>query len=806
MAHTWRAEIVRSDGSSLTFADGDDVKTTDNVGLSEEPQVVLERNNPSKAMLTIRSFWAVPAHSVMSSYCTLWSSGAAGAVARGMHVRVHQVDSASGVEMLTFIGEIKRIEELDGRVRVTAYDKLMILGETKDPVIFFDKARDSIGDAALSNGPDIAISFNSDGQIVATLPDKDIVTPLMQCRLAEPKTYNDRSGNVGGNAFGGSIGGSQYMLMAMVMPGDVFYGMWASMASNGLGDAITRLSLWNAAWDGSRWTVGTLIGESSNVTIPNGAGQALYRFVLPRAVTRGKVYFIGFRGYSGSAAAVLGAPADRSSIPPELLGCAVGTFGSWTYRQISWRGDSGTMNPWSIGLMMLEERDIGAENYVLQESGSTTTITIAYGETSIMATDLSTYNKHLRVSYFYGHLSPVTVLERLLTHGGMSPSRAGSVGLGTAQMGFYNTANYSYLECAQELADFYDPVVGRQYTFACDHAAAGLDGMLVSIGYRHKPWADPIDAYTFSDDPMAIETNTLKRRLLSHNFKHAFEAKRGTVRVIGQAFDGSPVAVGTDDMLWPDSLVLATGSPLMDSIVDSTVTTGDQAARMAESLIREEHQNGLEGPMQLDGLWPSIWRLRTNEDYFGGSRVIGVSSPKYGMGDYPAVPRRMVIGGRTTDLELDNARPDDQTQIKRSMERSMASESFDVARLPDTVYIFARYANDNAGDWDRFDRMSLFREDWTYYYLAAYGTRPVRTDDSCAPDGRGYTHYAGFFPAHRRGGVSSYKWESGAASLHRFTSVQLGRADGSWLNVPLKPYYVWSHQNVLVDVYGRRPT
>lgn len=130
-------------------------------------------------------------------------------------------------------------------------------------------------------------------------------------------------------------------------------------------------------------------------------------------------------------------------------------------------------------------------------------------------------------------------------------------------------------------------------------AAAGLTGTQVKIGARPKSWSDVIAGGTFSDDPAAL---TGSKKVLAHQVRHGFEAKVGTVRIIGTAFDGSPIFVELDDRLWSSqgSLVDLTGSALMDVIADPTVRTGGQAVLVGEAVIREEHQNHLEGPARFD--------------------------------------------------------------------------------------------------------------------------------------------------------------------------------------------------------------
>jgi hypothetical protein len=310
---------------------------------------------------------------------------------------------------------------------------------------------------------------------------------------------------------------------------------------------------------------------------------------------------------------------------------------------------------------------------------------------------------------------------------------------------------------------------------------------------------------TYSDDPASLSDT---KKVLSHALRHAFEAKVGTVRVYGQAFDGSPVFVELDDKLWSSegSLVDLTGSPLMEIINDSSITTSEQAARVAEAVIREEHQNHLEGPLTLQGLHPELWQLSNAQDNFASSQVLGLTSPAYGLSAFKVIARKITIGGKETALDLDNLRRENQTMLRRSMDKALRAESFAIESLPSFVAIAVRYSSTLPADYAQYDRIKLIRDDGAEFSTTTFSTIVRRTDDSCSPTGTGYSHFAGYFPAHRYNGVSSYKWAGGAASLHQITQVALGNSSGSWLSVTLpRPYWAWNHQAVLVDFYGLRP-
>ena len=788
MGHSWKAEIIRTDGTtSITFADGDDVSVTPHVGLSEDPKAVLELNTPTRAVLRVINNWRVAAYNLMSSSCALWSSGSAGAIARGMYVRVEQGGT------VTHIGRIKKIEEGDGgELLITSYDDLMQLGELRDSMIFFDQARDKIGDSLFANGPDVTVSFNAAKQITATIPDSDAIMPFMRLALAEPQNYY--TGLIDGET-SASISQLNYgWLQTFQVRHRDFFRVRFKYRSTA--DNIVTLLLMSTSWNGDHYLPSAELATYS-FTLPNtGDSWVIYETpALPYVLTPGTVYGFGLRVASQVTTAHI-ALADEygGGYSPELVEMYMRESGG------TWSLVTAPYEPWQINLQFLTEREIESANYRL----SGTSLVVDYDQTTIKSTDLSRYAKFLRLTYFYGKLPAEEIMERILTRAGFSPSRAGGLGQGAALVGFYNTGGYSYLECLQELADIYEPTQGLQWAFMRNIAVSGLSGTTITIGKRRKPWSDAIAGGTFSDDPASL-ANT--KKVLGHGLRQAFESKVGTVRVIGKAFDGSPVFVELDDKLWSSqgSLVDLTGSALMEIINDSTVTTGEQAARTAEAVIREEHQNHLEGPLTLQGLHPEIWQLASAQDNFASSQVLGLTSPAYGLSAFPVIARKITIGGKQTVLDLDNLRRENQTMLRRAMDKALRAESFAIESLPSFVAIPVRYASTLPAGYAAYDRIKLIRADSTEFATTTFSTAVVRTDDNCSPTAAGYAHYAGYFPANRAGGPSSYKYSGGTPSLHMITQVALGNGS-TWLTVTLpRPYWVWNHQAVLVDFYGLRP-
>lgn len=794
MGHTWKAEIIRGDGSSITYADGDDVATTTHTGLRQEPEVTLELNMPGKAVLTIDNEPGVPSYNLRSSSCSLWSYGSSGAVSFGQYVRVEQFDHATRVLKRTFVGKIKSIEEGEqGGLVITAHDELMRLGELKDAFQFFAAARDRVGDSLFGRSPDISASFNAAGQITALLPDQAVQRPLMRCVLADPRLMYD---NVLGRHTGSSSGG-RGVGQGILVDQSQFYRLRFRYRNSGA-DALYRYAIYSTDSAGNP---STLVINSDSFYLP--ASAELQEFEGPVCawpLEPGKRYVFAIEEIDEQSTVTF-ASGSQYEVPPNSS-----YYKAWYKSTSGWTPPQyGLPSFYEIVPLFYVEREVDSARYILAEEGSGTRITIDTGDTTITAQDLTDRPRVLRLSYFYGRLSAEEIMEGLLTRAGLSPSRAGSLGTGTTSIGFYNTANNTYLACLQELAEFWETSQGIQWAVAKDHGGA-LDSLAVRIGARRKSWSEPIGSCILSDDPTNVEDGGTWKRILSHGFKRGFAAKVGTAQVIGQAFDGSPIAVQVDDRLWgTDSLIDRTGTELIELIMDQTAASGDQAARVAESYIREQHQNHVEGPLRLSGLWPSLWNLDSGDPHFGGGEVVGLIIPNYGLSSYGAVARRMVLGQGRTDLEFDNIRLDDQNLVKRAMDRTLRSEAFDVSSLPETVYIFARTASLPSWYGD-VDRMRLIRADATAYSTIDFGTMVRRSDDNCSPDARGYTHFAGYIPGRRLNGPTSYR-TSPTPSISAFTQVAIGTSTGNWQTINLsRPYHVWSHQGVLVDVYGQRPS
>jgi hypothetical protein len=799
MSHTWRLEIYHIDGNNrLTFADGDDVSVTEHLGLASQPKFVQERNQPRYLEVRINNPWAVAAWNVMSSSFSLWSAGVSARIGPGAFARYFVTDAVTGSEYRVFQGRMRSppSSDDDGVVTVKFYDEAMVLGETRDPFVVFANARDRIGDSTFRNGPDIACSFNAQSQITATLPDANIAQPLMRLKLAEPVATYDHIGDL--DAVGSSLAfDGSTALVAMMAPRREFYGISAFLKNpHATEDTYVAPVIYDCSWNGSTLVVGEFLYIGAVQTVPKNSGFARYDFVFPRALTEGKVYCFGFT--SNSAGVAMLGLMGSAAVPPEFLKIATNGSGSWLYSTPLPNTSSAA---WAMSVRYLVERDIPSSDYQLTPGGSSTGITIAQGSTTLTSGDMSAYGRFIRATYYYGRLTVPQVMTALANRAGFSASQ--SAGFGSAAiLPPYYTGTYSYLECLRELADIYDGSIGRQYTFAAD-VAGNLGDKVLKIGLRYKPWSDGSQSYTLSNAEMDVETSSLLKCIESENLRRNFEAKIGTSRYIGQAFDGSPIAIETDDRRWSaqGSLVLETGSPMQEIFMDSTLSTVEALAVAAEATVREAHVNHVEGSLALSKQLPSLLNVDRTAYNYGQGKPFALNVPKHGLSGYVAAATRLTLENGRTLLELDNSRVQNTTQLKRSMDKSMASESFNVGSLPDTVYIFARYSGTMPTS-SSFNRIRLHRADGLVADNGNYGTALKIVDDTCGPSGSGYRHAVGFFPADRANSLTSY---TSSGNVYAIDQVAFGDGGSSWVAVALpRPYYVWSHQNIVVDIRGLR--
>lgn len=794
MGHTWRAEIIRGDGSSLTFADGDDVAVTAGLKLTAEPVVALELNRPSKATLEI-GISSVAAQNVRSASFARWSSGPAGAVGRGMHVRVWQTDAASGAEVQTFQGRVWSVERANDRAVLIAYDALMDLAETREPSIFFNAFRDQIGgEAQGGNGPYVTVSTDASGRLTATLPDADIVQPLVRVTLSEPRETIDGIAQaerswmqLTGNNTGAGI------VLSLKRPTSISRIRARLMKWYNDGNIVATIELRNAVYSASQYLPGSTLYESWAIDIVADQGEkviwespAFHRLLQPGQYTL---------TITGDDRTSIGMHA-RVTHPLVFKEIYRNASGWNTILQPSWEYTV------TLAVQTLEAREIDPKR--CRVAGSV--ITVDQGESTITAGHLSAFKGYLHVSYFYGRLAPEEIMERIVRSAGMTAARAGALGQGAATIGYYHTSTASYLDCLRELADLYDPTIG-QWTISADRGDLG--SKTVRFGRRRQPWAEAIDSHTFAEGPFAAGA----KRIVQSQIREITEAKVGTARVIGTAFDGSPITAQVEDRLWGgDSLVGQLGVDLTDYTVDPSISTVEQAARAAEARVREAHQGTLEGALALSGRWPSVWDLDAGSTGCGGSMCIGVTSERDGLTARPALARRIEIG-LDTRLDLDNVRQPDRSMIKRSMDKALAGEAFSVSSMPDTVYVHARVDAMPAGifsggiSWVALKRAdgAMAPQYWTGSAYAHGIPSTIRSDDNCAPDGRGYAHFAAYSPPGEIGVPSSYAYSGGTTQLHQFTDVVV-RYGSTELTIPIRPVWIWSHQAVLIDVYGRRPT
>lgn len=794
MGHTWRAEIIRSDGGALTFADGDDVAVTVGVRLTAEPQVALELNRPSKAVLEIKTS-AEAARNVRSASFARWSTGPAGAIKRGMHVRVWQTDAASGAEIQTFQGRVWSVDRAEDRAIIIAYDDLMELAELKEPTMFFSNFRDMIGgEANGGNGPYFPIGTDSGGRITATLPDADIVQPLVRVTLSEPQDTLDGISipERGWHVLQPGVG----IIFNLDRPTSLSRVRMRLMKNYNAGNIAVTVQLRNTVSSNyggvAHYNPGSTLYNSWDVDIPAQQGDKVVWESAPfHRLLQPGLYAITVTGDDRTLLGV------HNLVSHPLIHSEISHDGTDWLLVLAYARDYNL----SISFQSLVDREIDPKACRL--SGSA--LTVDQGESTLTTAHLDSFKGYLHVSYFYGRLAPEEIMERIVEAAGMTAARAGSLGQGAATIGYYHTSTASYLDCLRELADLYDPTIG-QWTISADRGAIGTKA--IRFGRRRRPWAEAIDSHTFAEGPFSAG----QRRVLQSQLHEVSEAKVGTARVIGAAFDGSPITAQVDDRLWgADSLVTQLGADLTDYTVDPSISTVEQAARVAEALIREAHQGTLEGSLTLSGRWPSVWDLDAASAGGGGSGVIGVTSERDGLSARPAIARRIEIG-RDTKLDLDNVRQPDRSMIKRSMDKAFAGEAFNVSSMPDTVYVHARVDNMPAGVFSSgIAWVALRRSDGAlaprYWWGGSWQTgipSTIRSDDNCAPDGRGYSHFAAYSPPGAVAAPSSYSYSGGTTALYQYNAVVV-RYGSTELAIPIRPVWIWSHQAVLVDVYGRRP-
>lgn len=800
MGHTWKVQITHSNGSStLTFADGDDVSITPFLGLTDPPTVRLERNTPAKAVISVRNIPNVPERNVLHSSFNLWTSGDTGPVRVGNKLTTWHRDESTGVEAQTFCGRILSIsEDGSGNVSLIAYDDLMIPGETKDSVVIFDKLRDRMGNANVANGPTITCTpFPSSGYVKGNLPDSDVILPLVRVAVATPTpVYEDlvsvspRSKVTLGYGYGQCLripdGKNTYFRIRLTYKKD--------------GDGLSPIvfgTVYSTTYSGGRYVIGSSVkdymlelrGTDGQWAVYDGSAMG----TDPVNLTPGEVYAFCISGQSGVELTDIKIGVD-TPVNEAVLD-------QWT------RASDGTWSPVSsitgtlcITPMALVDEEVPPSDYEITP-GSPWTIRVRLSDFDRYRTGSGNSNL-LRLSYYYGKLSVLAVMQRILSRAGFNSFQYQYSTTGAALMiGYYSTGSRSYLECLQELADMVDPTLGVQWTFS----DSGYVAPRIIFGTRHKPWAES-PAITFSNAPMDTETAVLKKKIKSHQLRREFEAKVGTVRIVGKAFDGLPVAAELDDRLYgsPGSLVLDTGSPLTEYVSDSGVSDHSRAILAGESMIMKQHGNELGGSLTLDGFWPSLWEPYS-EDECGSSKVIGLSVDRFALSASPVVARALVLGKHTTELELDTVRPQDLTMSRRGLDQARRSESFSISSMPETVLVFARASSVLPAGYTSYDRIRIKRSDGATWTTSDTGTRLAYADDHCSPDGDGHRHWSGYFPGGIGSCPTSYKYSGGVASVLPFNEVAVG--DGTnWTVISLtKTFHLYHHQNVLVNIRGERP-
>lgn len=766
----WEARIYDPTGGCVRLCDA----TMDPVHALEQPDVKLNTSAPCSCSVEIAIPDLSAAHNILAANFTGWSDTYVGPVQEGMQLVVYVLDEGTGQIVMIHNGRIHKVVAGD-TVTVTSYDRLMRLYDYREPVELYgtyvvDRTTtytDTSTARVFTAGSTVSSLLSLqlvDAKAVAPAAGSAVVSPCTQIIHRLPTV----------NGSGAMDETSAYTIKTVTA--DLATRLQRSAAA-GYDRTLHYRALIYGGTAAAPDTSEPLAVSAWYTDVSSGYDLQQISFELDFEADPDAVYYLGIEGQvqqTGSAAdgyGLVAAAYDSGAVADGYYGLTDGTWStvSATVRWgLTWEG------PRSVDTSAVTVADTAVTVPLTDVTGTVIPNVTAYGIAAI-------------IRYYTGTIPVDSMATTLIDRAGLKPDDTVSGQSWVNFLDFYSTSTYNYLECIRELLE----IGSKTGTVLCIRDSLDYPGV-VSIVPRHALTDTAVQTLTTS--PAAAGVHKISALSLSRNW----EAENATVAYLSHTSANDtqteyPLAIMTDDRLWPDSLAERLDDPLIGYFTDDTLLRHSSLAVAAESKVRTLHQNAVEGTLTLRGLWASLWALA---GAYGGGNVVSLTIPTYGLTGVAAKATVMELKAGQTILTLDNVRDIDRSTIYQTITRSADGQTYAVASLPAAAYIFARY--DGVLPSVLATSVKLIADDDTVIATQETAAYLKITVDHAGPnDGDGYVHHNALY-------VDAEAVNSGYATESPIRYVELTIAGAVYYVTLLQPIYAWPGQYVHVSVRGRR--
>lgn len=766
LAGTWRVAIFHRTGGYIVMGDAE---TTD-IRTASDPYFRIEDNAPSKLEVRIMNDWRSQGD-IRSPSFGGWSNGAVGAVGEGLQMVYDVFDSRTRVPIRRFNGLIASLEVGQDYISVLAYDSMRQLIDFKDP--FLLTGRRNVNDSTSSyNNVQGGRDYHFSNKIITLLG----------------LTKYDRAEG----------GDSQYDTSLVRLsnidtrPGFEFPGWAVGVRFKIPNGRITRIRVpfaeitrQQAVLLPVNFSMGACFNDANGnpdiahpvfsmmTTIhPSNNKDQMFDFTVdiqtPSSDTNDLFVYVD--------SIVITADSD-----PRYRRFEMGTFGGKTagceYLQYDPHAGSDKIGVWEsyngIGTQPVFMRawvTVDLPSTVIPVSAVTVADTVVFiPDAQIPSSDrLAGYL--VTATYITAGEGSNTLISNLVGRAGMTLMGATPT---TKLISWYNTGTVDYLTCIRELLDSTDPN-GRQF------GVQASTKYLQTIIIRERPQigvSSPSCLLSVNDG-----TSDGLRIIKKFELSKYIESYISRPTVLSEDSNRIPMAIQSDDLLYgADSIEGRMGYPSINFITDNTLKDFSMLSITAEGAVKRIHRNNIEGKLTLAGYHPSMWS--TEDDTTCGGKVLDLDAPQYSDKAQVAV-RCLTMDNRDTVIDLDNIREDNRNRVNMSIDRGVDAQTYSLAILPDTVYIFIRATMTGGA----VTLMQIIGDGTTMT-----STVKTVTDGASPTPGKGYNHTTGYFPPS----------SAGYAVSTPITHIRL--YNGSWVDAYTdNPYYAYGGQSVVVSVRRAR--
>lgn len=583
------------------------IDLTDMFSEGGEPAIEVSEVQPGRATMTVVTDYRTQSRNIMSSRCSLWSSGSRGPVEPGMYVRIDDIGSDGSLTYL-FDGFITTMSPSGEDVSIEVADWMTMLGKmgtayrrnfygTSRTSALFDAGYDSGGLYAMLSMP---AEFSIDG------------TPQWKIR-----SDIERQGDIPASVMHGT--GSGTAMYTFLVDADVIDAMSVHIGYRGDGSMSATLTV--RSGQGSVSRTRTLTPSSNTyvdwedwdmgaISLDVSGGTATVEITA-----RGSGYLYVNYGNNGSGTLVT---------PDETL---TNVDMAMTYGVGVWHDVEEYDNPLADGRMYIKAIE---------------------GVTDL--TDTSLYNPsedRARVPYITGSQAVGSIMESISVALGLTPMTMDAVG-GDAELVMFRTGGGYALDYLQKLADT-PSSLGRRRAFA----VRGYTTPVIVPSSRHA-LSDTSSAHIHYGGDTVTGSGAVAYSAFSPSltFKRRpnLVMVRGTMSGRGET-ESIPIMVAVEDT---ESTRRRYGLVVESVIADSSVNQALDAASSAWASLCENELDEWEGTVTLPGIRRDL--LPASGQYAGSGECVLLTDSRMGIDGERARVRqlRLDYNACTTQVVLTN--------------------------------------------------------------------------------------------------------------------------------------------------------